>query len=161
MMIVSIYFYETNMGKIGIVEKNGSITNLYFADDNWPADIEIYEAPVLKEAAQQLKSYLAGKLTTFSLPLEPSGTAFMKQVWASLCEIPYGKTVSYKSVAERIGKPNAARAVGLANNRNPIPIFIPCHRVIGTNGSLVGYRGGLELKNKLIKMETGQEYAVF
>ena len=151
---MAIYFYETNIGKIGIAEKNGCITNLYFANDNRPEDSEIYEAPILKEAARQLKSYLEGKRTSFSLPLEPEGTAFMKQVWAGLCEIPYGKTVSYKSVAERIGKPNAARAVGLANNRNPIPIFIPCHRVIGTNGALVGYRGGLELKNTLINMET-------
>ncbi|MBP2637471.1 MAG: cysteine methyltransferase [Firmicutes bacterium] len=156
MMIVTIYFYETDIGKIGIAEKNGSITNLYFANDNLPKDVEIYEAPILKEAAQQLKSYLAGTLTNFSLPLEPGGTAFMKQVWGSLCEIPYGKTASYKSIAEKIGNPNAARAVGLANNRNPIPIFIPCHRVVGANGALVGYRGGLELKNKLIKMEIRQ-----
>lgn len=154
MMIVSIYFYETTIGKIGIAENNGSITNVYFANDRVPKDIEVYEAPVLKEAAQQLESYLAGQLTTFSLSLEPDGTAFMKLVWGSLCEIPYGRTVSYKNVADKIGKPNAARAVGLANNRNPIPIFIPCHRVIGTNGSLVGYRGGLDLKNKLITMET-------
>ena len=158
---MSIYFYDMDIGKIGIAEENGSITNLYFANDNWPKDIEICETPILKEAAQQLKSYLEGNLTIFSLPLEPSGTAFMRQVWVSLCEIPYGETVSYKTIAENIGNPKAARAVGLANNRNPIPIFIPCHRVIGTNGSLIGYRGGLDLKNKLIKMETRQEYAVF
>ena len=154
MMILASYFYETSIGKIRITEKNGSITNVYFTDDNCPTDIEIHETPVLKEAAEQLKSYLAGQLTTFSLPLNPDGTVFMKQVWSNLCEIPYGTTVSYKKLAEKMGRPNAARAVGLANHQNPIPIFIPCHRVIGSDGSLVGYRGGIELKNNLIKMET-------
>lgn len=158
---MSTYFYDTDIGKIGITEKNGKITNLYFSDDKWPKDSEMRETPILQEAAQQLKNYLAGKLTTFSLPLEADGTTFMKQVWASLCEIPYGTTSTYKNVAEKIGKTNAARAVGLANNRNPIPIFIPCHRVIGTNGSLVGYRGGIELKNKLIQMESRQQYGIF
>lgn len=151
--MISIFFYETDIGKIGIAERDGRITNLYFPSDSWPPDMEIHETPVLKEAAQQLQSYLAGKLTNFTLPLEIAGTTFMKQVWRSLGEIPYGKTVSYKNLAEKIGRPNAARAVGLANSRNPIPIFIPCHRVIGSNGSVVGYRGGLELKNRLLKME--------
>lgn len=151
---MSVYFYETDIGKIGIAENDGKITNLYFPNGSWPADMEIFEAPILNEAANQLQNYLAGRLATFSLPLAPGGTAFMKQVWTSLCEISYGTTASYKSIAERIGKPNAARAVGLANNRNPIPIFIPCHRVIGTNGSLIGYRGGLELKNRLLNLES-------
>lgn len=154
-----IYFYQTAIGKIGIAEQNEKITNLYFTDDRWPDDGKICETAILQEAARQLNDYLAGQLTVFSLPLEPAGTVFMKQVWNSLCEIPYGQTVSYKSIAAKIGRPGAARAVGLANNRNPIPLFIPCHRVIGTNGALVGYRGGLALKDQLLKLET--DNAVF
>jgi methylated-DNA-[protein]-cysteine S-methyltransferase len=148
-----IYFYETDIGKIAIAEKAGSITNLYFVNDKLPQNMQVYETPLLLKAAQQLTNYLAGGLREFSLPLAPDGTAYMKQVWTSLCEIPYGKTASYKDIALKIGNPNAARAVGLANNRNPIPIFIPCHRVIGTNGSLTGYRGGIDLKSRLLEME--------
>jgi len=118
-----------------------------------PEDLQLCETPLLKEAARQLDSYFAGELKEFSLPLEPSGTAFMKQVWAALCEIPYGKTATYGEIAGKVGRPKAARAVGLANNRNPIPIFIPCHRVIGTDGSLTGYRGGLEMKKRLLELE--------
>lgn len=150
---MSIYCYETMIGNISIAEKDGSITNLYFAKDILPQDIPSCETPLLKKAAQQLNSYLSGELQQFSLPLAPAGTAFMRQVWAALNEIPYGKTASYKEIALTIDNPNAARAVGLANNRNPIPIFIPCHRVIGANGSLTGYRGGLELKKRLLEIE--------
>jgi methylated-DNA-[protein]-cysteine S-methyltransferase len=118
-----------------------------------PRDMQLTETPLLKEAARQLESYFAGELKEFSLPLEPSGTDFMKQVWSALCEIPFGKTATYGEIAERIGRPKAARAVGLANNRNPIPIFIPCHRVIGADGSLTGYAGGLDMKKKLLDLE--------
>jgi methylated-DNA-[protein]-cysteine S-methyltransferase len=159
--VVPIYFYETDMGKIGIAEKDGKITNLYFTADKLPQEIQTCETPILKEAARQLKSYLAGELEEFSLPLAPDGTAFMKRVWTSLCEIPYGETATYKEIAVKIGAPDAARAVGLANNRNPIPIFIPCHRVIGADGSLTGYRGGLGLKKALLDMEKRKKYASF
>lgn len=148
-----LYFYETDIGKIGISERSRSITNLYFADDCLPQDVIICETPILKEAARQLISYLAGDLEQFSLPLVPDGSTFQKRTWTILCGIPYGETASYREIAVKLGSPNAARAVGLANSRNPIPIFIPCHRVIGTNGSLVGYRGGVELKKRLINME--------
>ncbi len=148
-----IYFYETSIGKIGISERNGKVTNLYLKNDKLPQNIQVHEPLILKVAANQLEMYLSGKLKEFSIPLEPDGTAFMKEVWVSLSEIQYGKTVSYKDIAVKIGRPNAARAVGLANNRNPIPIFIPCHRVIGINKSLTGYRGGIELKKKLLEME--------
>ena len=147
------YFYESDIGTIGITERDGRITNVYITNDELPQDMQLNETPLLKEAVKQLKGYLAGELKEFSLPLEPSGTDFMKQVWSALCEIPYGETASYKDIAEKVGKPKAARAVGLANNRNPIPIFIPCHRVIGANGSLTGYRGGLEMKKKLLDLE--------
>ncbi|AET70171.1 O-6-methylguanine DNA methyltransferase [Desulfosporosinus orientis DSM 765] len=154
-----IFFYEFDIGKICIAEDSGRITNLYFTNRGIPQDIQIYETPILKEAGQQLKMYLEGELEKFTVPFKPNGTTFMKQVWSSLCEIPYGRTVSYKDVAINIGKPTAARAVGLANNRNPIPIFIPCHRVIGADGSLVGYRGGIDLKKKLLCLESMKEYA--
>ena len=157
---MSAYFYEMRIGVIGIVEKDGKIVRLYFPNDHRPPNTTIKETALLKEAAQQLQDYLIGKLADFSLPLQPEGTAFMQQVWRRLCEIPYGETASYKSLAESIGKPNAARAVGMANNRNPIPIFIPCHRVIGANGSLVGYRGGVDLKSRLLKLEKERPHAL-
>lgn len=150
---MSIYFYEYDIGKIGIAENFGKITNLYFANEVVPQNVQISETPIIKEAHQQLRSYLAGELKDFSLPLAPAGTVFMKQVWAALCEIPYGKTASYKEIAVKVGSPKAARAVGLANNRNPIAIFIPCHRVIGSDGSLTGYAGGLDLKKRLLDLE--------
>ena len=96
---------------------------------------------------------MEGKRKEFTLPLAPVGTEFMIRVWKSLCAIPYGETRSYKEIAESIGNKKASRAVGLANNRNPIPIFIPCHRVIGANGKLVGYGGGLHIKSFLLKLE--------
>jgi methylated-DNA-[protein]-cysteine S-methyltransferase len=148
-----IVFYESDFGSIGITENNGRITNVYITGDELPKDMELYETPLLKEAVRQLEGYFAGELKVFTLPLEPDGTAFMKKVWSALCEIPYGKTATYRDIAEKVGNPKAARAVGLANNRNPIPIFIPCHRVIGADGSLTGYRGGLEIKKRLLDLE--------
>ncbi len=103
--------------------------------------------------AGQLIEYFSGQRTAFDLPLSLRGTVFQKQVWQALSEIPYGETRTYKQIAEAIGNPLACRAVGLANNRNPISIIIPCHRVIGTNGKLVGYGGGIELKERLLKLE--------
>jgi methylated-DNA-[protein]-cysteine S-methyltransferase len=150
---VYTYFYDYSIGRIGITEKDGKITNVYITNKELPRDMQLTETPLLKEAARQLESYFAGELKEFSLPLEPSGTDFMKQVWSALCEIPFGKTATYGEIAERIGRPKAARAVGLANNRNPIPIFIPCHRVIGADGSLTGYAGGLDMKKKLLDLE--------
>ena len=116
---------------------------------------------MLKEAARQLNAYLARELKEFSLPLAPAGTPFMQKVWAELRKIPYGQTASYKEIAQRIGHPQAQRAVGLANNKNPIAIFIPCHRVIGADGSLVGFGGGLELKRRLLDIEKAAPSADF
>jgi len=148
-------FYDSAVGRIGITEKDGRISKVYITGDNLPGGVQLCETPLLKEAARQLKAYFVGELKEFTLPLAPEGTDFMKQVWAALCEIPYGRTASYKDIAEKIGSPKAARAVGLANNRNPIPIFIPCHRVIGADGSLTGYAGGLTMKKKLLDLEKG------
>ena len=111
------------------------------------------ETPLIKKAAAQLNEYFNGERKTFDFPLAPRGTEFQLTVWKALQTIPYGKTCSYGQLAAKIGNPKACRAVGMANNRNPIAIIIPCHRVIGSNGSLTGYAGGLELKDKLIRLE--------
>jgi methylated-DNA-[protein]-cysteine S-methyltransferase len=110
---------------------------------------------VLAETRRQLDEYFAGDRTDFDLPLAPTGTDFQRLVWAGLCAIPYGETISYGELAERIGRPNAQRAVGLANGRNPIAVIVPCHRVIGADGSLTGYGGGLDRKQLLLGLERG------
>lgn len=114
------------------------------------------DARPLKESIRQLRAYFAGKLESFDVPLAPEGTPFQQTVWRRLCDIPYGETISYGELARRIGNPNASRAVGLANGSNPIPIIIPCHRVIGSNGKLTGYGGGLPIKEKLLALERRQ-----
>lgn len=110
----------------------------------------------LQAAADQLRAYFAGELETFDLPMKAAGTTFQKTVWRALCDIPFGETVSYKDIAERIGLPKAVRAVGLANGRNPIAVVVPCHRVIGANGKLTGYGGGLPRKQWLLTHENRQ-----
>jgi methylated-DNA-[protein]-cysteine S-methyltransferase len=114
--------------------------------------------PVLRDASRQLGEYFAGERRVFDLPLDVDGTAFQRSVWDALVEIPYGATESYGQLAERIGRPGAARAVGAANGRNPVPIVVPCHRVIGADGTLVGYGGsseaGLTMKRRLIRLES-------
>jgi methylated-DNA-[protein]-cysteine S-methyltransferase len=110
----------------------------------------------LEETIRQLRAYFSGALESFSLPLAPEGTPFQLEVWRRLCDIPYGETISYGELARRIGHPKASRAVGLANGTNPIPIVIPCHRVIGSNGKLTGYGGGLPIKEKLLALERRQ-----
>jgi methylated-DNA-[protein]-cysteine S-methyltransferase len=107
----------------------------------------------LQEPIRQLWAYFAGELEKFDLVLSPAGTPFQLDVWRRLCDIPYGETISYGELARRIGNPKASRAVGLANGSNPIPIVIPCHRVIGSNGKLTGYGGGLPIKEKLLALE--------
>ena len=110
--------------------------------------------PVLRQAVEELREYFAGERREFTLPLAPAGTPFQQQVWADLREIPYGATCSYGRIAGRIGRPKACRAVGMANNRNPIAIVVPCHRVVGASGALVGYAAGLEVKEKLLALES-------
>ncbi len=112
-------------------------------------------ASVLAEARRELEAYFAGRLKVFSVPLAPRGTPFQQGVWSELVKIPYGETRSYRELAESIGQPAAVRAVGAANGRNPIPILIPCHRVIGSNGKLVGFGGGLDTKRRLLSLEQG------
>jgi methylated-DNA-[protein]-cysteine S-methyltransferase len=120
-------------------------------------DPEWQEDPsALAEVVRQLRAYFAGELETLNLSLSPQGTPFQQKVWSELLKIPYGETTSYGELARRIGNSNASRAVGLANGSNPIPIVIPCHRVIGSNGKLTGYGGGLPIKEKLLALEKRQ-----
>lgn len=146
------FYYETEIGKIGIVENGTAITNMYFGDII-PQEVNIQETPLLKKANEELQEYFSGKRKNFDLPLKTEGTDFQRKVWKALQEIPYGETCSYKDIAENIGNIKASRAVGMANNKNPIFIFIPCHRVIGSNGKLVGYAAGLDVKERLLEME--------
>jgi methylated-DNA-[protein]-cysteine S-methyltransferase len=119
-----------------------------------PAEEWVHDARALREASGQLSAYFSGKLKRFDLALKPAGTAFQQKVWAALQEIPYGERWSYRELAKRIGQPKACRAVGAANGRNPIPIVIPCHRVVGSDGQLTGFAGGLETKRLLLDLET-------
>ena len=144
---------HTALGEIFIVEENNKITHLCFQKQSFMTPDMMQKTPLLNDAFEQLQEYLAGKRKIFNLPLCPIGTAFQKRVWQELLNIPYGETASYKEIAEKIGCTKAYRAVGLANNKNPIPIFIPCHRVIGSNGKLVGYAGGLNIKSQLLNIE--------
>ena len=112
------------------------------------------EPDFFKPVKEQLQAYFERRLTRFDLPLAPEGTPFQLAVWQALLEIPYGELVSYKDIAEAVGRPKAVRAVGGANGKNPIPIIVPCHRVVGSNGSLTGFGGGLDTKKRLIALES-------
>ncbi|MEW9077431.1 methylated-DNA--[protein]-cysteine S-methyltransferase [Terrisporobacter glycolicus] len=147
----NIFFYETEIGIIGIRENNKSITDIFFSKVDTNDNIE--ETDLIKECFKQLKEYFEGNRRKFDLPLETRGTEFQKKVWDELLKIPYGETKSYKDIAIAIGNEKACRAIGMANNKNHIPIIIPCHRVIGSNGKLVGYAGGLNVKEKLLNIE--------
>jgi len=150
----NVFYYETEIGKMRIEENGTAITYMDFGSNE--SEAQGTETPLLAEAAKQLNEYLAGKRKNFDLPLAPEGTTFQKAVWNALQKIPYGETCSYGEVAKNIERPKASRAVGMANNRNPIMIFIPCHRVIGANGKLVGYAGGLDVKERLLKLENNR-----
>ena len=144
--------FQTILGQVVISEQDGAITELFFAKDtHYSGNNRI--TPVLKEAEKQLSEYLSGIRKTFDLKLAAKGTEFQKMVWNTLQEIPYGETRSYKQVAEMIGRPGAYRVVGMTNSKNPILIITPCHRILGSDGKLVGYAGGLEIKKNLLEME--------
>ena len=142
-------FYDSPIGPMTLVQEGEALARLDFDVPSQPEEA----TPLLLEACRQLREYFAGERKAFALPLAPAGTAFQKKVWAALRDIPWGETRSYGDIARAIGKPTACRAVGMANGRNPLPIFIPCHRVIGTNGSITGYSGGLEKKRFLLRLE--------
>jgi methylated-DNA-[protein]-cysteine S-methyltransferase len=152
-------WYESPVGPLLLAGSRDGVNYVSFAsgrhavavDPGWMEDHTVFDDPI-----QQLREYFAGERKTFSLALDPEGTDFQRAVWSELQRIPYGETISYKQLAERIGKPKAVRAVGAANGANPIPIIIPCHRVIGNDGSLTGFGGGLPLKKRLLELESRQ-----
>ncbi len=159
---MSAISYTTMKSPVGPLLLAGDETGLrcvHFAPGRRPKSPQrgwVEDKAPFKEAIRQLEAYFAGELKAFDLPLVLEGTDFQMLVWRSLQKIPYGETVSYGQLARRIGSPDAARAVGLANGSNPIPIIIPCHRVIGSNGDLTGFGGGLPVKKKLLALESGQ-----
>lgn len=149
----NLYYYQSDIGKIALADDGKAITNLFFGEPKNSLIFTERQTPLIIMAYEQLTEYFNGKRQTFSLPLEMRGTVFQRMVWNALLTIPYGEMCSYQEIAQRIGSPKAFRAVGLANNRNPLPIFVPCHRVIGKNGTLVGYGGGLPIKEQLLALE--------
>ncbi len=148
-----IYSYQSPIGKLTIVEQEGKLTRICFEGEKVDSSFVIEETPLIKETVRQFDLYFKGELKAFDLPLALNGTPYMQAVWQQLCTIPYGTTASYKDIAQKLGNPKACRSVGQANNRNPLPIVIPCHRVIGADGKLVGYAGGLDVKIKLLELE--------
>ena len=153
----SVFYYDTKIGRIEIEENGEAITKINFARKDIEESIDKKETSLLKEAIKQLNEYLEGKRNLFDLPLAPEGTEFQKKVWNALKEIPFGQIKSYGEIAKIIGNEKASRAVGMANNKNPIMIVVPCHRVIGANGKLVGYAGGVEVKEMLLNLEKNYE----
>lgn len=146
------YNYDFPIGKLMIMDDGHGICGIHF-HNQLNKDCIKKETHDTRMAAYQLTEYFSGDRTEFDLPLSLHGTEFQQKVWNALREIPYGETRTYKEIAEIVGSPKGCRAVGMANNRNPIAIVIPCHRVIGNNGSLTGYAGGLELKEYLLELE--------
>ncbi len=161
-----IAWLDSPVGCLEIEENGEAITAIRFVHrpdrendnrtgkhDNLCGGSGTADAPLLAEAVRQLREYFSGSRAAFDLPLAPEGTGFQKRVWKALLEIPYGETRTYGQIAAAVGNPKGGRAVGMANHNNPIPIVIPCHRVIGANGALTGYGGGLDIKRKLLELE--------
>lgn len=145
-------FFPSPVGLLRLAEEDGFLTRLDFSAD-LPAGAAEGTSPLLEETKKQLSEYFAGSRKVFALPLAPKGTPFRQKVWQALCTIPWGETRTYGEIAAQIGQPKASRAVGMANHHNPISIIIPCHRVVGKNGSLTGYAGGLSVKSFLLELE--------
>lgn len=149
--------HDSPVGRLTLISNGTALTHLEFENPRYPApEHPLGEDKILTKARRELDAYFAGRLRTFTVALAPQGTAFQQRVWAALLKIPYGATRSYGQQAAAIGAPNASRAVGLANGRNPIAIVIPCHRVIGASGSLTGYGGGMARKQHLLDLEQGE-----
>jgi methylated-DNA-[protein]-cysteine S-methyltransferase len=151
---------DSPVGPLTLTSDGAALTALYLPEDRRPPAPEALgerepDAPVFVAAREQLGAYFAGRQTDFELPLRATGTDFQHRVWDELRRIGYGETITYTELAERVGKPTAARAVGAANGRNPLAIIVPCHRVIGASGQLTGYAGGLECKRYLLELEQG------
>ncbi|OSM42623.1 methylated-DNA--[protein]-cysteine S-methyltransferase [Nesterenkonia sp. PF2B19] len=155
---------DSPVGPLALVTDGEALTGAYMAEhrhttaERWGEAVALEDAAaVVRRAAEQLGEYFAGDRRTFDLRLAPEGTAFQQRVWAALREIPYGETWSYGQLAAHLGSPGASRAVGLANGRNPLSIIVPCHRVIGADGSMTGYGGGVPRKEHLLALERGEQ----
>ena len=147
-------FLDTPIGKLRLVSNGAALVKIEFEGRYSDAEKDSLESdPVLEASANQLRDYFAGTRDRFELPLEPAGTDFQRAVWAALSAIPHGELRSYREIALAIDNPAAVRAVGAANGRNPLPVVVPCHRVIGSDGSLTGFAGGLEIKRQLLELE--------
>ena len=149
---MDLLLFDTPLGQMALAEEDGALIRLYLPETGVPRILS-RETPLLLKAQRQLLEYFQKERQTFDLPLAPQGTPFQRAVWEELRRIPYGATCTYGDIAARIGRPKAVRAVGQANHHNPLPIFIPCHRVIGKSGALTGYAGGLALKQALLELE--------
>jgi methylated-DNA-[protein]-cysteine S-methyltransferase len=150
---------DSPCGPLTLVATDGFLSGLYMEQQRHRPPQETFGQPdpePFAEVTRQLAEYFAGRRTRFDLPVALAGTVFQRRVWAALREIPYGETVSYGQLADRLGQPTASRAVGLANGKNPIGIIVPCHRVVGANGDLTGYGGGIERKRFLLGFERGR-----
>lgn len=143
---------DSPIGRLLLVASDNALTRIDFGGES-AGRCEAGRAPVLALARRELGDYFRGKLREFTVPLAPEGTAFQRDVWNALLALPYGETTTYGEIAQKIGRPAAVRAVGAANGANPIPIIIPCHRVIGRDGSLTGYGGGISIKQFLLRLE--------
>ena len=151
-------FVDSPVGPLLLVARGSQLTRLHFVTGRKPAEVPAgsrEDDVMLRGVRDQLAEYFAGRRQSFDVQLALEGTAFQRRVWTALCDIPYGETISYGALARRIGQPTAVRAVGLANGSNPIAIIVPCHRVIGSNGTLTGYGGGLPTKARLLDLERG------
>lgn len=153
------YIFQSPVGVLTLSADERAVTGLSFTPDASPDSFRMGKkhSDILYEAYSELREYFDGKRRVFNVPVETGGTPFQRSVWHALCEIPYGETRSYKDIAARIGKPLAARAVGQANNRNPVMIIVPCHRVIGSGGELTGYASGVYVKKFLLELEKGAQ----
>jgi len=159
-MAVEFDLFDTPLGQMGLGSEDGEhISRLYLPNTPTPR-LMPHATPLLEEGRRQLLEYLNGQRQAFDLPLAPQGTPFQQTVWTALQAIPYGQTRTYKDIALAVDCPKGYRAVGMANHRNPIPIFIPCHRVVGSDRSLTGYAGGLELKQALLVLEREKNFSL-
>ncbi len=155
--------FVSPIGKLLLTGNGKDLTGLNFQDGTHPEKIDpdwVRDDAQFAQSVEQLEAYFAGDLKQFDLPMAPKGTDFQMSVWEALCSIPYGRTISYGQLAEQIGNPKAVRAVGGANGKNPIAIIVPCHRVIGSDGTLTGFGGGLPIKEALLTLEGNRSHKI-
>ncbi|GFK95237.1 Methylated-DNA--protein-cysteine methyltransferase, constitutive [Fundidesulfovibrio magnetotacticus] len=153
---MNLLHVDTPVGRLGLAAQEDALAMVLLPGEAAPQGCHPAPTPLLREAARQLQAYFKRGLRLFDLPLAPAGTPFQLAVWEAVRGVPYGCTASYAHIAARAGRPGSARAAGAANGRNPLPLVTPCHRVVGSDGSLTGYRGGLALKRFLLDLEQGR-----